>query len=142
MRRYVVLLNWTLRHRWLTILFGVIAFGLTIFGAASLPATFQPTVNTNNSQVQVQLPPGVRLADIDRVTRQADAILHQQPEVKDTYQSIGGEEINEAHIYVTLVDSQKRKATSDEFEKRVAPLFQQIPDATRHISIAALRRWS
>ena len=128
-RRYVILLDWTLRHRWLTIMFGVIAFGLTIFGAVKLPATFQPTINTNNSQVQVQLPPGVRLTDIDRVTRQADAILHRQPEVKNTYQDIGGSEINEAHIYVTLIDAKDRKATSDEFEKRVAALFQQIPDA-------------
>ncbi len=127
--RYVVLLNWTLRHRWLTIFAGVVALVLTVYGATTLPATFQPTTNNNDSVVQVQLPPGVRLADVQRVSAQADAILRAQPEVKHVYQSIGGGEINEANLYVTLVGPHDRKATSDQFEKRVAPLLQNIADA-------------
>ena len=128
-KRYIVVLDWSLRHRWLTIAGGVVAFGLTIWGAISLPATFQPTINTDFSVAQVTMPPGVRIGDVGAVAAKADAILRAQPEVKSVYQSGGDGEVNEAQLYITLVKPEERKATSDEFEKRVAPLFQAIPDA-------------
>ncbi len=129
-RGYVKVLSWSLRHRWLTIFGGAVAFVLMVFGFTKLPTTFQPVTNQDNSTVEVKLPPGVRIDDVRRVAGQADAILRAQPEVKSVYQSgDGGSEINEAQLYVSLRPADQRKATSDEFEKRVAPLLQAIPDA-------------
>ena len=128
-RFYIRVLDWSLRHRWLTVASGFVAFLLMVYGFSTLPTTFQPTVNTDYSQVEVKLPPGVQLVDLKRVTNDADAILRRQPEVKTVYQSAGGAELNEAQLYVTLVPAKDRKISSDEFEKRVAPLLQEIPDA-------------
>ncbi len=126
---YLRVLGWSLRHRWLTMGFGLVAFLAMGYGFSTLSSTFQPTVNTDDSQVEVKMPPGVRLADLQRVTDKADAVLRAQPEVKTVYQSASGAELNEAQLYITLVPGKNRKATSDEFEKRVAPLLQDIPDA-------------
>ena len=129
-RGYIRVLEWSLRHRWLTIGAGAGAFVLMIWGLTTLPTTFQPTINTDFSVVEVKLPPGVRIGDVRKVAARADEILRAQPEVKSVYVSGGGgPEINEAQLYITLVKPDQRKATSDEFEKRVATLLQQIPDA-------------
>ncbi len=129
-RGYVRVLQWSLGHRWLTIAGGAVAFGLMIFGLMTLPTTFQPTINTDFSVVNVELPPGVQLADLARVAARADAILRAQPEVKTVYQSSGDNgSVNQANLYTQLVPPKQRKATSDEFEKRLAPLLQSIPDA-------------
>ena len=128
-RGYLDVLGWSLRHRWLTVLGGAVAFGLMIFGLMALPMTFQPTINTDFSVANVSLPPGVQLRDLSRVTAQADAIIRKQPEVKSVYQSADNGSLDNAQLYITLVKPEDRKATSDEFEKRVAPLLEAIPDA-------------
>ena len=128
-RGYIHVLNWSLRHRWMTIGGGTVAFALMIYGFSTLPTTFQPTTNQNDVTAEVKLPPGVQLADLARVVGKADAILRAQPEVKGVYQDASGSELNEAQLYVSLVDPEKRTSTSDEFQKRVSPLLQTIPDA-------------
>jgi len=128
-RGYIQMLNWSLRNRWLTIFGGFVAFVLMGLGFWTLPTTFQPTTNQNDVTAEVKLPPGVQLADLARVVGKADAILRAQPEVKGVYQEAQGAELNEAQLYVSLVEPEQRKATSDEFQKRVSPLLQAIPDA-------------
>src|SRR6185312_2788710 len=50
MDRYMRVLNWSLHNRWKTVMVGVAAFVATILAFATLPLTFQPTINTDYSQ--------------------------------------------------------------------------------------------
>jgi len=128
-RQYMKVLHWSLENRWLTVFGGVVAFALTIVGFSTLPTTFQPTIDSTNSQVSISLPPGVRLEDTKRVTAIASDIISKQPETQQVYEDSGGGEINEASLYITWKPSGERDVSSDQIEKRVAPLLAAIPDA-------------
>ncbi len=130
MARYIDFLRWSIRHRWLTVGAGVGAFILTIFLAMQLPVAFQPPVDTGQSQVQIEMAPGVRLADVARVSAQAAAVMRARPEVVSTLETIGGdEEVRFATILVSLKPRSQRALSTIAFEHDAAPLLRQLPDA-------------
>ena len=124
MRRYMALLGWSLRHRWWTLGFGGLAFVATIISFATLPFNFQPTINTDYSQVRIQMVPGSTLAQTTSVADTATAVLKTAPEVAKAFSDI---ETGSADIYVTL--DPKRKRTSIEVERALAPKLAAIADA-------------
>jgi multidrug efflux pump subunit AcrB len=129
-KAYMKVLHWSLEHRWVVIAGGVIAFALTIMGFMRLPQTFQPTIDVDYSQVEVELPPGVRLDDTKRIALQVSRILEARPEVKAVFADAGnGGEVNEANLYITLKPAGERDISSVEFEKQVSAQLEQIPDA-------------
>ena len=130
MQRYIGFLRWSIRHRWWTVAGGVLAFALTIFLGMKLPLAFQPPVDTGQSGVAIEMAPGVRLADVKRVSAQASAILRQRPEVAQVFESIGGdEEVRFANLNINLVPREQRKLSTIEFERDMAPALRTLPDA-------------
>ncbi len=130
MARYIGFLRWSIRHRWWTVGGGVLAFVLTIVLGMQLPVAFQPPVDTGQSQVQIEMAPGVRLADVERVTDQAAALLKRRPEVVSTLETIGGDdEIRFATILVALKPRAERALSTVDFEHDAAPMLRALPDA-------------
>jgi multidrug efflux pump subunit AcrB len=130
MDRYQNILRWTLRHRWVTVVGGAFAFVLTIFLFAQVPQAFSPDSDMGTSIVQIERPPGTRLEDTTATVDRATAILRAQPEVRDIYEDIGdGGDVRRATLYVRLVDRKERDVTTKEFERRVAPELNAVPDA-------------
>jgi multidrug efflux pump subunit AcrB len=111
-------------HRVWMLGIGYFSFLFTILLFANVPGEFQPTINDDNSRVEIELVPGTTLAETERVTRQVADLLYQQPEVE-----MALERVREAQgtIYVTL--SEDRDKTSIEFERDLAPQLSQFPDA-------------
>jgi multidrug efflux pump subunit AcrB len=124
MDRYVGLLKWSLRHRWKTMSLGAAAFVATIFAFATLPMTFQPALNLDFSQVNIEMPPGSTLERTQVVTDKVVKLLRSKPEVEDAFADITP---TEAELFVTLKPDRER--TSVEFERAYAPELQGIPDA-------------
>ena len=124
MRRYMALLSWSLRHRLLTLGAGGVAFVATIFAFSTLPFSFQPTINTDYSQVKIQMVPGSTLAQTTRVADEATAVLKTAPEVKAAFADIA---TGSGDIFVTL--NPKRDRTSVEFERALSPGLAAIADA-------------
>ena len=122
---YMATLRWTLVNRWKTVLIGVCAFVATIFAFATLPMTFQPTINTDYSQVSIEMPPGATKQQTQMMANRVAALLQRQPDVQAAFADI--EDVGNATIYLTL--HKDRKRTSVEFERATAPLLHQIPDA-------------
>ncbi|TFU03072.1 efflux RND transporter permease subunit [Polymorphobacter arshaanensis] len=123
-RWYMKLLHWTLDNRWKTMAIGAVALVATVFGYATLPVTFQPTVDTDYSQVHIILPPGSTLAQNEAVAEKVSAILRASPVVAAAFADVN---IGESDIYLTL--NKNRPTTSVEFERAMAPKLQEIPDA-------------
>ncbi len=122
MQRYIQFLRWSIRHRWLTVFGGVLAFGLTIFLAMQLPFEFQPPRDSGQSSVSIEMAPGVRLDDVQRVSGQAAALLRARPEVDSVLETIGGDdEIRFANLQVNLVPRAKRHAVDGRFRTRHGP---------------------
>jgi len=132
MAQYIALLQWSLRNRWKTILIGGGgAFALTVLLFVISPQEFQPPINTDTSQVKIELAPGARVEeDTQKVADQAAAIVSKQPEVEKVFADIGDNgETRFASLYITLKPANERERTSIQFEREVAPLLASIPDA-------------
>ncbi|HEX5645195.1 MAG TPA: efflux RND transporter permease subunit, partial [Erythrobacter sp.] len=108
---------WMLGVGWFSLLLTVLMF-------MNVPPQFQPTINDDNSQIEIEMVPGTTLATTQRVTRQVADLLYQQPEVE-----LALERVREgaSTIYITLKED--REKTSVEFERGLAPQLAQIPDA-------------
>ncbi len=124
-RHYMSILRWSLNNRWKVIIMGGGgALLCTVWAFATLPLTFQPTTDTDFSQVKISLPPGSTVAQTTAVADAATALLEQSPVVAAAFSDINA---GEATIFLTLSD--KRPTTSVEFERQWAPRLQEIPDA-------------
>ncbi|PZU14525.1 MAG: ABC transporter permease [Sphingobium sp.] len=112
-------------HRMWTLGAGVLAFVATIVAFATLPMTFQPTINTDFSQVKIETVPGSTLAQTTAITRKvADLLAADTDTVDAAFADINP---TNADIYLTL--KKDRPLSSVEWERKIAPQFQTIADA-------------
>jgi multidrug efflux pump subunit AcrB len=140
MDRYMDLLRWTLVHRWKTVFIGVAAFAATILAFATLPFTFQPNTDEDTVQVGVEMTPGSTLDQARVIAERASGILRRQPDVESAFASV---RVGGGNIWATLKPHDEgRERTSTEFQREVAPLLRQIPDARvtfRNMNVAGGR---
>ncbi|OYW88883.1 MAG: hypothetical protein B7Z20_01490 [Sphingobium sp. 32-64-5] len=126
MDRYMGILRWSLDHRWKVVLLGGGGALLATFIAfATLPFTFQPTINTDYSQVKIELVPGTTLEQARRVTqRVSDLVAQDRDVVEAAFSDIAP---TKATIYLTL--KKDRPISSVAWERRTAPKLAQVADA-------------
>jgi multidrug efflux pump subunit AcrB len=125
MDRYMSALRWTLRHRWVPMVGGVVALVLTVVCFMMLPMTFQPDQDQDTVRANVLMPPGSTLeqtgAVVDRV---AELLRAQKGEVTKVYQRAF---VGNGRVDATLADD--RAMTSVEFQRSLGPTLSKIPDA-------------
>ncbi|WP_129793423.1 efflux RND transporter permease subunit [Sphingosinicella sp. CPCC 101087] len=124
MDRYMSLLGFTLRHRWVTVVGGIVSLVLTALMFAILPQTFQPDIDNDVTSVSVEMVPGTTLAQTGDVAQQVEAVLRQQPEVTGVFSRV---RVGSATVSAML--SEDRERTSQELERAVAPALNGIADA-------------
>jgi multidrug efflux pump subunit AcrB len=124
MDRYMNILRWTLHHRWVPVVAGAAAFGLTIYLFATIPQQFEPTLNRDNSRVTIEMVPGTTIKQTEAVADRVAALINAQPEVSMALESIRE---GRASIFITLKEDRTR--TSIEFERALTPRMAQFPDA-------------
>jgi multidrug efflux pump subunit AcrB len=111
-------------HRVWMMMTGYFALILTVLLFMNVPPQFQPNINSDNSQVEIEMVPGTTLETTERVADEVAAILYQEPEVLRALERV---RVGNASIYITL--KPERERTSVEFERALAPRLAQIPDA-------------
>jgi hydrophobe/amphiphile efflux-1 (HAE1) family protein len=131
MSTYIRTLKWCVANRWKTIGFGTLFFALSIGGGMLLPKAFVPPEDFSTSILNIELPPGGKLEDTARMSAAATALLRKQAEVTDVVEFIGSDsaEVRNAQVFVSMVPRSKRKASAKQFEQRMMPQLNQIPDA-------------
>src|SRR6185436_6196637 len=105
MDAYMAVLRWSLVHRWKTMMIGVAAFIATIVAFYMLPMTFQPTTNTDYSQVRREMTPGTTLEQPQAVAQEVSQLLRKQPEVDAAFPDLN---VADANIFITLKKDRKR----------------------------------
>ncbi len=124
MDTYIKVLRWSLGHRRWIVGAGFLSLVMTVLTIASLPFTFQPTLDFDYSSVRVEMVPGSTLKQTRDVTDQIQKMLKEDaPGVK------AFADINPARASVYLRLPHERDYTSEQFEKQWAKRFQEIPDA-------------
>ncbi|MBT2726190.1 efflux RND transporter permease subunit [Bacillus sp. ISL-75] len=83
------LLHWAFLRRKVVVGLAVLLFAITIAEAVFLPVNFFPRGNSKDIAIQVELPEGVQLSDVDAEVKNIETILKNDPEV-DTYTSTLG----------------------------------------------------
>jgi multidrug efflux pump subunit AcrB len=105
---------------------GIAAFSLVLSGLlfSVLPQQLFPEQDSEFSRVTIEMVPGTTLAQTEQVSDRVAELLKARPEVERLQQRIneGG-----GSVFITL--KKDRDKTSQEFEREVTPLLQQIPDA-------------
>jgi multidrug efflux pump subunit AcrB len=132
MERYMRVLRWCIDHRWQTLAGGTLFFILSIGALKLLPQSFVPEGDGTSSQLDIELPPGVRLEQTAALAAQATAVLKREPEVTDVVESVGADETGEVRrgtLYITLVPRSQRDMTQHEWEQSMVSKLEAIPDA-------------
>ena len=124
MGKYLDLLKWTLRHRWVAVLGGFASLAITGVLVATLSMSFQPPLNVDFSHVRVGLAPGTTLKQTENVAGQVSALIAMDPDVDRIFQRIN---VGSANINIVL--RKDRKKTSVEFERGLTPQLSKIADA-------------
>jgi multidrug efflux pump subunit AcrB len=124
MRTYLASLAFTLRHRWTTVVAGVLTLVLTGVLFSQLSFTFMPPQDRDFSTVRVFLPPGTTRAQAELASTRAREIIQSAPELVNVV-----ERVNVGNASLNLTWSEDRERTSTEIERSLAPKLTAIPDA-------------
>ncbi len=111
-------------HRVAMVGIGFGALILTGLVGSSLPTQFFPDVNGDFSRVRIEMVPGTTLRQTEAVADRVAAIVNQDENVEAALQRVNE---GNARIFITL--KKQRELTQQEFERRLTPVFQEIPDA-------------
>ena len=133
LRAYARLLEWSLRHRVMTLALGFVLFAASIAGTQLLPSGFLPPEDKARSIFAIELPPGSRLADTQEMSDRIVATLRTLPETASVFVDGGrvlgsGAEVRKATIVVNYVPKAARKRSQAQLEIAVGALLAEIPD--------------
>ncbi|KGB55680.1 Acriflavin resistance protein [Sphingopyxis sp. LC81] len=111
-------------HRVWIVGIGAASLAMSVFLLWVLPQQFQPTINSDYSQIRYELPPGSTLAQSEHISNQINAILSKDKNVENAFYEVN---VNDGGVYITL--KKKREVTSVEWERSLQPQMAAIPDA-------------
>jgi multidrug efflux pump subunit AcrB len=133
MRAYVSTLRQAVRHRWLTLIAGVLFFAVSIYAMGFLPSGFIPKIDVARVITSLELPPGSSLEQTREITNRATADLKKIPEIKRVY-VIGGVsptgtlEKRRATLIVELFHKSERETKQAQLEPKILAVLAGIPD--------------
>ena len=135
MRFYTRLVRTSVRHRWLTLFAGSFDFAASLWSTQLLPSGFIPADDYGRALLAIELPPGSRLEDTDRVTRTISEKLRAMPEVRSAL-IFGGKAPRrrrttrraQATVVINLVHKSKREASQQDMQLRIGALLADQPD--------------
>jgi multidrug efflux pump subunit AcrB len=132
MSHYLRLLRWSIRHRWMTLGAGTAFFAFSIYVFTLVPTALFPATDSRAAELNIELPPGVRLEDTAAVSSAAYRVISRRPEVASVVENIGSVdsgEVREGSLFIELLPRSERKLTEPQFEKEVMRELRKIPDA-------------
>ncbi len=111
-------------HRVWIVGIGVGAFVWSIILFMTLPSQFQPTINSDYSQITYELPPGSTLAQSEVISNQVNRILMADKNVENAFYDVN---VGGGSVYITL--KKARETSSVDWERTLQPKMAAIPDA-------------
>ncbi|MFW2055125.1 efflux RND transporter permease subunit [Acinetobacter haemolyticus] len=149
MRRYMRLVTWCIRHRWIT-LFGAILFFIgSLMLIPLLPTGFVPPPDTGQTQVRLELTPGSQFSDTLKTAEYARNLIKDHPEIKSIYTTIGGgaagtdpfaggasTEPRKATLTIQTTERKNRSASLQQIEDQIRQRLAPLPGARIQVGIA------
>ncbi|PJB79259.1 MAG: AcrB/AcrD/AcrF family protein, partial [Acidobacteria bacterium CG_4_9_14_3_um_filter_49_7] len=122
-------LLFAIRHRWLVIIGFMVVFLLAWGGLKSVGSEFLPKMDDGRIMIKVKLPTGTSVQETNRVLREAEKILADDPLIESAFTLAGGkvwglytyEISNEGEIDIQLVPRRARDITTAEYIRKIRP---------------------
>ncbi len=133
MRAYLRVVTASVRHKFVTLVLGLLLFAGSIASARLLPSGFIPKEDHARTQLTLELPPGARLADTEAVTEAVSRRIKALPEVVSVFVDGGRQipakrEIRVASLTVTLLPKADRVRSEAEVEVAIGAILREEPD--------------
>jgi hydrophobe/amphiphile efflux-1 (HAE1) family protein len=133
LRTYTRLVTWSVRHYFVTVMIGLTLFAASIWSMGLLSKGFMPDEDQSKSRLAIELPPGSRLSDTERVTEEIVKKLRSRPEVRSVFVDGGRvpkspKEIRRAALYINYAPKNQRAISQHELEVAIGRELDDIPD--------------
>jgi multidrug efflux pump subunit AcrB len=130
--QYRVWLRWALDHRRAVVIAATALFAGALALMPLLGKEFLPFEDRGEFRLQLELPAGTSLQEMDRVSRLVEERLRQNPHVRRIYATLGSsEEVNRASMRVyTTKASERSGLTVKDIQDDVRRRLRDIPGLT------------
>lgn len=134
---YLLLLRWSLRHRWAVVLATVGMFASTPLWFWLAGADFLPKDDQSEFEIALRLPPGTSLPEADRLCRELEEKLHQVRGVVSVFTTIGPTDgkspkgqgdVTQATIYCQMIDLRQRDFSQRDAMEEARRILRDYPD--------------
>ena len=147
MRIYLRAVNWSLRHRLVTVLMSAAFFIGSLALIPLLPTGFIPPDDNSQTQVYLELPPGSTLEQTRVAAEQARQLVGKVNHVKSVYTTIGGgaagtdpfagsgaAEVRKATLTILLTDRGERPRKQP-IENQIRAALQELPGVRSKVGL-------
>lgn len=141
---YKKMIAWALNHRPKVIITVTVLMLLACAGIPLVGAEFMSSMDSGEIAIALEMDKGTTIDHTERVVNQMENILHDIPEVKTIFTSIGGSgnmfidqsvQSDKAAITVKLVPKGERKKDVDTVSEKIRQAMVNIPGAKITVSI-------
>src|SRR5678815_83577 len=127
---YVPVLNWAIRHRYLTLTIAGLLLVSSVADVFILGSEFLPTIDEGNMLVRATMPASISLPRAIEVSTQIEKTLKEFPEVETVVAKIGRAELG----------GDQESVSNDEIYVRLKPKSQWTTAKTKDALVDAMRR--
>jgi cobalt-zinc-cadmium resistance protein CzcA len=127
---YVPVLNWTIDHRYITIVIAALLIGWSVAEGFILGSEFLPTIDEGNMLVRATMPASISLTRAIEVSTQIEKTFKEFPEVETVVAKIGRAELG----------GDPESVSNDELYIRLKPKSQWTTAPTKEDLIDAMRK--
>jgi hydrophobic/amphiphilic exporter-1 (mainly G- bacteria), HAE1 family len=125
---YRGVLAWALDHRYTVAAAAALLFIASLGLTPMMGKEFFGGTDRGEFRVNLEMPAGTALDQMDRITQQAEGLIKQNPEVRDLFTTIGpSEEANKASIRVQTTKKEKRKVSQVQIQEDLRRRLATIP---------------
>jgi hydrophobe/amphiphile efflux-1 (HAE1) family protein len=133
LKGYTRLVRWSARHRFMTVILGLMIFAGSIGSFFLLPGAFLPQDDTSRVLMAVELPPGTRIDETRRVTNEISDRIKRRADVESVFVTGGkvlgsGAEVRKATFTINLVPKTARKQSQSDIGAEIGHDLEAMPD--------------
>ena len=129
-RTYAWVLAHSLGHPWKILGAALLIFVISLGIFRLIPGEMVPAQDQSRLQIRLQTAVGSSMEETDALAKKAEAIIQARPEVEKVFSyvgSFGGNGVNSAFVFVTLLPQAQRSLSQAEIQEQLRRDLRTIP---------------
>ena len=125
----------------------LLIFAVSLFLIGRAGSELLPKVDDGRVMVKVMMPAGTSVVEMDRILGAVEEKVRDLPEIQSVFSLAGGrvwglatlEVAYEGEVDIQLVPKARRKISTADFVRKIAPLARQVPAPGGRINVAQMK---